>query len=37
MQTNKIIVHYGWANFSEVRVNNGLFILQSIDYVVLKI
>lgn len=31
------IVHYGWANFSEVRVNNGLFILQSIDYVVLKI
>ena len=31
------IVHYGWPNYSEVQINNGLFILQSTDYVVLNI
>lgn len=31
------IVHYGWPDYSEVQINNGLFILQSADYVVLKI
>ena len=31
------IVHYGWEDYSEVQINNGLFILQSADYVTLSI
>ncbi|MEL7654966.1 MAG: hypothetical protein AAGU75_03545 [Bacillota bacterium] len=33
----EFIVHYGWANYNEVRINNGVLILQTIDYVKLSI
>lgn len=31
------VVHYGWSDYSEVQINNGVFILQSLSYAVLSI